>query len=134
MSRRYFIPLAPIEHINGKVENTKVKCPNTYDPESVYNSGYFYGYRRKNNPNKSCFAIRHNGRNLNSNPYTDSELVNRGIFTVTLNTVQEHLSIKGERLLCLNAFNQQRRYTTLRGFAIAMVRANNGVWLPEWTL
>lgn len=132
MSKRWFIPLPPIEHINGKIENTAVKCPNTYDSEKVYNNGFLYGYRHKTNINKSCFAVRHKSRDLNNKPYTDNELENRGLFTATLNAVNTHLQIVDDLALVTADFERQKYYTTIRGYAIAKVRANNGEWLREW--
>lgn len=132
MSRRFFIPLVPLEHINGKIANCKVKCPNTDDPEHT-NDGFMYGYRHGYNPHKSCFGIRIYSRNLLTNPYTAAEQENRDLFSISLLEVQIHWQDPGDRAKCIADFDKQDYYHTPRGFAVAMTRENGGQWPGEWT-
>lgn len=131
-SRRYYISIAPVEHINGKMAPEYVKCPNTDDPEHVIVSGFWYGYRRPNIP-VSRFAIRTRCRDLNTKPYTPAEDENRILFTSSLHAVHEHHSIAQDWQLMMRDFRRQTRYTTPIGFAVAMTRQNGGVWPQYWT-
>lgn len=132
MSRRFYIPMVPVSHINGKIAPQWYKAKNTTDPEHTEIEGYFYGYRHIYNPSKSCFGIRKVRRNLLEHPYTTSEQENRDLFTASLIEVNTHLQVDGDRQLCEDSFAKQKSYNTLRGYAVAMVRANGGEWLAEW--
>lgn len=132
MSQRFFIPALPVGHINGKIANCRVKCPDTIDPEQE-NEGFFYGYRHAYNPDKSCFGIRVASRNLTVHPYTTEEQENRDLFTLALIEVNQHWQNLHERRLCLKDFDRQKQYNTPRGYAVAMCRYNGGEWLPQWS-
>lgn len=134
MSQRFFIPILPVGHINGKIAPQKYKAKNTSDEESQTIPGYFYGYRRKSNPNKSCFAIRTACRNLTLNPYTTAEQENRDLFSISLLEVNLHWQNLSERKLCIDEFLKQRKYTTPRGYAVAIVRFNLGEWPARWVV
>ena len=132
MSRRYYIPMAPVAHINGKIAPAAYKAANTDDPEKTEIDGYFYGYRHKFSK-KNCFAIRKRCRDLTKKPYTTAEQENRDLFSITLLEVNIHWHNLAERALCILDFDRQTYYHTPRGFAVALVRENGGEWLPEWT-
>lgn len=134
MSRRYYIPMAPVAHINGKIAPQAYKAANTDDPDHTEIDGYFYGYRTRANPNKSCFAIRKQCRNLIDHPYTAAEQENRDLFSISLLEVNIHWQNPEERALCMADFDKQKYYHTPRGFAVALTRENGGEWLPEWTI
>lgn len=132
MSRRWYIPMMPISHINGKIAPQSYKASNTDDPEKTEIDGYFYGYRHKFSK-KNCFGIRKRCRDLTKNPYTTAEQENRDLFSISLLEVQMHWQNEDERKLCIADFEKQNYYHTARGMAIALVRENGGEWLPEWT-
>lgn len=131
-SRRYFTTIAPIEHINGKMAPVYVKCPNTDEPGKEY-PGFWYGYKRRNNPSVSRFGVRHLGRNLIAHPVTAAEDENRTLFTSSLYAVYDHQQIPGDWALMMTDFIEQKRYSTPIGFAVASCRANGGEWLDRWT-
>lgn len=128
---RFIVTALPIERINGKLANTAIKCPNSDKQEDVYKDGFFYGYTHRNS-NRNFFGVRHKCRNLTRNPITPSEDENRILFTLTLNTVNAALLDPIKYGKCDADFKQQREYRTLKGYAIAMVRANGGEWLERW--
>ena len=131
-SRRYYIAIAPIDHINGKMAPARVKCPNTEDPDHTTVQGFWYGYKRPN-IDVSRFAIRTECRDLTEHPYTPAEDENRSLFTASLMTVRDHHQIAADWSLMLEDFHRQKRYTTPIGYAVAACRANGGEWLEEWT-
>lgn len=132
-SRRYYISLLPVSHINGKLAPCRVKCPNTYDPEGEKPSGFMYGYKKKNAPEVSRYGIRDKCRDLNTNPYTAAEDENRTLFRLSLAAVYEHKKIAGDWALCIADFDKQERYKTPIGFAVAACRSNGGEWMEDWT-
>ena len=124
--------MLPVAHLNGKLAPVAVKVVNVDDPDKVEQDGYMYGYRHRYNPTKSCFAIRKNGRNLLTNPYTAAEQENRDLFSISLLEVQQHWYNYPDRAKCLEDFAKQDYYLTARGFAVAMTRENGGEWPAEW--
>lgn len=132
-SRRYYIAIAPVQHLNGKLAPCRVRCPNTLDPETEKGNAFFYGYKRRSNPEISRFGVRDKCRDLNTNPYTAAEDENRTLFRVSLADVYDHKAVQGDWALCMADFSRQDRYTTPIGYAVAAVRANDGQWLEEWT-
>ena len=131
-SRRYYISIAPVAHINGKMAPVAVKCKNTEDPEHTTATGFWYGYRRKEAPDINRFGIRTQCRDLTTHPYTAEEDENRTLFTASLNSVYVHKKITADWALCLADFARQKEYATPLGYAVAACRANGGDWLPEW--
>lgn len=129
-SRRYYIAIAPVEHINGKLAPVAVKCPNSAEGGTV--DGFYYGYRRRSIP-VSRFGIRTKCRSLDANPYTASEDENRTLFTASLHAVYEHKSIASDWAAMLVDFDKQRQYTTPIGFAVASCRSAGGVWPARWS-
>lgn len=130
-SRRYFIALAPVAHINGKMAPNWQRCPNTEDPD-IKNQGFWYGYKRAADPDTSRFGVRVLSRNLIDHPYTPAEDENRTLFTSSLFAVYDHKEIAADWALMLQDFKRQDRYGTPIGFAVAACRANGGEWLQEW--
>lgn len=131
-SRRYYIAVLPVAHLNGKLAPIAQKCPNTEDSEAVEVQGFWYGYRRRESPNISRFGIRTKCRDLNTRPYTPAEEENRILFTASLHAVYEHKALADDWALCLADFVRQRAYATPIGYAVAACRANGGEWLDEW--
>lgn len=132
-SRRYYIAIAPIAHINGKMAPQRVKCPNSDDPEHLESSGFWYGYKRRTAPDVSRFGVRTLGRDLTRHPYTAAEDENRILFTASLNAVYAHKRVAADWSLMLADFNRQDRYATPIGYAVAACRSNGGQWLTEWS-
>lgn len=129
-SRRYYITALPVARINGKMAPVATKCPNTF--EEVENSGFWYGYLHHADKSINRYAIRTQSRNLNNNPYTEDELANRDLFTQSINAVNTNLQNPLRYALCNADFKKQSEYATLRGFAIARTRANDGIWPRKW--
>lgn len=132
-SRRYYIALAPVAHINGKMAPQWKKCPNTDDPEHTEAEGFFYGYRKRQRPDVSRFGVRSRCRNLIAKPYTAAEDENRILFTSSLFAVYDHKTNAADWGLMLHDFRAQKRYVSPIGYAVAACRANGGEWLEEWT-
>lgn len=131
-SRRYYIAIAPVQHLNGKLAPCRVKCPNTSEPEPEPVTGFMYGYKRKESPEISRFGFRDMCRDLNTHPYTPAEEENRILFTASLAAVHEHKAIAADWALCMADFERQDRYKTPIGFAVAACRYNGGEWLEDW--
>lgn len=131
-SRRFFISIAPLQHINGKMAPAAVKCPNTDDPEHSEVRGFWYGYRRQAAPDVSRFAVRTQCRDLQTHPYTTAEDENRTLFTSSLFAVYDHKEIAGDWALMLGDFSRQSRYKTPIGYAVAECRRNGGEWPQKW--
>ena len=132
-SRRYFIALAPVAHINGKMAPVAVKCSNTEDPEHIVAKGFWYGYKRQASPDVSRYGIRTMRRDLEQHPYTPAEDENRTLFTASLHAVYTHKLLPADWSLMMDDFRRQDRYTTPIGFAVAACRYNGGEWLEDWT-
>lgn len=128
-SRRYYIMIAPFDHVNGKMAPVAVKCPNTEGHQTF--DGFWYGYRRPK-INVSRYGIRTHGRDLSEHPYTPAEDENRTLFTTSLHSVYTHKAIAPDWTLMLQDFARQTRYTTPIGFAVAACRSNGGEWLTDW--
>lgn len=131
-SRRYILPMPPVEHINGKLTNTAIKCENSTEGGTLEN-GIFYGYRHKNS-NRNFFGVRIKRRNLTLNPYTNSEILSRSLFSLSSQEAAIHLQNPAEKALCKMDYLRQDKYRTLRGFAITAVMLNGGTWLQDWTV
>lgn len=131
-SRRYFVALAPVAHINGKMAPVAVKCSNTEDPEHTKVKGFWYGYKRQASPDTSRYGIRTLCRDLTEHPYTPSEDENRTLFTTSLRSVYTHKNVPADWALMLHDFERQNRYSTPIGYAVAACRSNMGEWLSEW--
>lgn len=131
-SRRFYIAIIPVAHINGKMAPVATKCGNTDDPEHAPAVSFWYGYRHHASPDVSRYGIRSVRRDLNKNPYTPEEDENRTLFRMSLAAVYEHKKSATDWALMLKDFGAQDRYATPIGYAIAACRANGGEWLPEW--
>lgn len=130
-SKRYYIARLPFEHINGKLSPVRVKCPYSDKEEDIYTDGFYYGYRHKYET-KSRFAVRTRCRNLNTNPITAAEQTNNALFAQSCAVVAAALRDSRKRQLCRADYSRQSNYPTLRGYAVAQVRANGGNWLSRW--
>lgn len=131
-SVRYIINTAPIEHINGKIAQVSNIVTNSPDGTDLYRQGYWYGFRR-NGSKRSRFGIRQMRRSLVANPYTQAEDENRILFTMSLNVVYANKQIAPNWTLCVEEWRKQRVYLTQIGYAVHVVRGNNGEWPQRWT-
>lgn len=132
-SRRFYIATAPVSHINGKMAPQSVKCSNSYDPDSEPEVSFWYGYRYYASPSVSRYGIRTQRRDLSVKPYTALEDENRTLFRASLLTVYEHKRNPADWRLMFRDFEQQKRYHTPLGYAIAETRLNQGEWRRDWT-
>lgn len=132
-SRRYYIAVMPVAHINGKMAPVADKVHNTSDPSEIEQTGFWYGYRLAKRPEWSRYGIRKIARDLNTKPYTPSETTNRQLFTSSLQAVNTHKQIAQDWALMLEEFDTQRLYISPIGFAVAECRKNAGAWPARWT-
>lgn len=131
-SRRYYIAIAPVSHVNGKMAPVRVKCPNSDDPEHLEVPGFWYGYRLSSRPDISRYGIRTMCRDLTTKPYTPAEDENRTLFTSSLFAVYDHKEVAADWALMLADFARQDRYVSPIGYAVAACRSNGGEWLENW--
>lgn len=130
-SRRYFTTTLPVEHINGKMAPSSVKCKNTHNLDGEHES-YYYGYRRLVK-SVNRYAIRSIPRDLNTKPYTAHELQSRALFVNSIAAVHAYRREPIPWGLCLEEYRKQDIYQTPIGFAIATCRKNGGEWPERWT-
>lgn len=135
-SRRYMVYRMPVEHVNGKLANTSVRCPNTADGGLSPSGGFAYGYRRKYDKAISRFGVRVNSRSLRAHPYTAAESANRDLFRTSRQVVSAALANPARRAVIQAAYKSQvqRGYATLPGYATARVFQNGGVLPEEWNV
>ena len=131
-SVRYITNIAPVAHINGKMAPVSVIVTNSPDGHDLKTDGYWYGFRR-NSSSRNRYGIRTIRRNLVTNPYTAQEDENRTLFTLSLNVVYANKDIPANWALCVNEWQRQRDYSTVIGYAVHVVRGNQGEWPERWT-
>lgn len=130
-SRRYMACALPLEHINGKMTNTSVKCPNTESGGVSPSGGFMYGYRRARS-RVSRFGYRINSRSLTEHPYSTSETAARSTFAQSSAVVAAALLNPAQLALIAADFRKQSSCSTLRGFAIGVVIKNGGTLPENW--
>ena len=131
-SRRYYIAIAPVSHINGKMAPVAVKVKNTATPPVDPSAGFWYGYKPRWT-HRSFYGIRTNPRNLTTNPYTADELDHRLLFTNTLNAVNAAWSVNSKKQKAIDEYYELRQPTaTPKGYATSVTYANGGVWPARW--
>lgn len=130
-SRRYMACAMPLEHINGKMTNTSVKCPNTESGGVSPSGGFMYGYRRTRN-RVSRFGYRINCRSLTEHPYSTAETTARNIFAQSSAVVAAALSNPAQQAKIAADFRKQSDCSTIRGFAIGVVIKNGGTLPENW--
>lgn len=131
-TRRYYIAVLPIEHINGKLDQVSNVVHNTQNPPVEPVDGFWYGYRPYWSK-RSFFGIRRNPRNLTTNPYTTQELDNRTLFTNSLQAVHAAWSDPTKRDKCTQEFyNTTTKCKTAQGFAVSETYFNGGTWPSRW--
>lgn len=132
-SRRYMVAAMPFEHVNGKLANTAVTCPNSAGGGAAVSGGFAYGYRRHYSL-QSRFGVRVMCRSLNDHPYTAAELAHKSLFSTSARVVKAALNAPAKRAAIEADFSRQSRLATLRGYAISRVMSNSGVLPQEWNV
>lgn len=132
-TRRYYIAVLPIEHINGKMDQVSNIVHNTESPPIEPVDGFWYGYRPRW-ASRSYYGIRRNPRNLTTNPYTPAEIDNRTLFTISLESVHQAWTDPAKRQRCQDEFyhNHQTSCKTVQGYAVSETHRNGGVWPSRW--
>lgn len=126
LARRWATYYLPVEHINGKMAPSRIKCHNQPDTSESDNF-FYYGYRHRKRPNVSRYALRDRARNLSVNPYTQGEEQQKALFTDSVAEAKSVLSNPTKAAAAERDFRSQRRYVRLYNYAIAMIIANGGV-------
>lgn len=121
----------PLEHLNGKLANTSVKCPNTESGGVSPSGGFMYGYRRTRT-RVSRFGYRINCRSLTEHPYSTAETAARSTFTQSSAVVAAALLNPAQLALIAADFRKQSECSTLRGYAIGTVIRNGGTLPEKW--
>lgn len=125
-SRRYIIYAAPIEHMNGKLEQAAYRCNMLPNSDSNGHS-YYYGYRHKKTQT-SHYAYRTKCRNLHANPLTRAEEDNIALFAQSVLVVKSIYNRLPADSDAFDAFMAQTRYRSFWCFLIAATRDNGGVY------
>lgn len=120
----------PVEHINGKVARQAQKVKNAYNSLPSDNA-FYYGYQLRGRL-QSRFGVREIPRNLNDNPYTVNEQVNKADFKFSVELAIDILNNESQKIKALSDFKSQRKYIRLFNYIIARIRLNNGDIPPEW--
>lgn len=126
-SRRYYIAIAPVEHMNGKLSQASEIVKNNPTSDSGQGVSFYYGYRLGNRP-LSRFALREKARNLSVNPYTADETANKQYFKSCTQVVDAALQDPVKRASAEESFKRQSHYVYLRNYCIAMTQKNGGVF------
>ena len=129
MGKRYFIYMAPVEHINGKLAPSSQVVHNQPDTSET-DDGFYYGYRYAARPDISRYALRDKARNLSVHPYTQGEEASKAMFEQCVQTALQLLSNPTMRIRIAAAFRAQRRYVRLYNYTIATLVRNGGI--PPW--
>lgn len=133
-SRRYYIALAPVEHINGKMAPVRVKCKNVQTEEQSEQDGFYYGYKKQATQGLSRYAIRTRGRVLSIHPYTSWERFYHQNFADSVTTIK---NVKTRRpnswRMMLAEFNTQKKYLYPWNFALAETIKNYSEWPSRWS-
>ena len=85
MGKRYFVHMAPVEHMNGKLAPSSLVCHNQPDTSETENT-FYYGYRYAARADISRFALRDKARNLSVHPYTQGEEASKALFEECVQT------------------------------------------------
>lgn len=115
-SKRYLMTMAPVEAINGKMAQAKVKCQNRVGGNT---SGvqYYYGFQKFTNVNR--FALRNKSRDLKTDPYNSKEQAHQNKFKAAIKSAADTLADVDMRAAAEARWKKQTKYPTLRGYLIA---------------
>lgn len=114
--------MAPVEAINGKMAQAKVKCKAQHDATST-GVQFYYGFQKFSNVSR--FALRNKSRNLALKPYSQKEQARMNKFKAAINSAKETLSDVDLRSAAQQRFKKQTKYKTLNGFLVAEYLKNN---------
>lgn len=121
----------PVDHLNGKLAPSSVVCHNQPDTD-VSGTSFYYGYRYRNKPDTSRYAIREKSRNLSVNPYTVGEEASKQAFSDAVAQAQHVLSNPTTYPGVTSAFRSQHRYIRRYNYVIATLILTGGDIPPEW--
>lgn len=108
--------MAPVEAINGKMAQAKVKCK-VQDNATSTGVQFYYGFSKYSNISR--FALRNKSRNLALKPYSSKEKAQMNKFKSAIESAQETLADVDMRGAAQQRFKKQTKYKTLYGFLVA---------------
>lgn len=114
--------MAPVEAINGKMAQAKVKCK-VQDSATSTGVQFYYGYAKFSNISR--FALRNKSRNLALKPYSSKEKAHMTKFKAACQSASENLADVDMRAAAQARFKAQSKYKSLRGFLVAEYMKNN---------
>lgn len=114
--------MAPVEAINGKLAQAKVKCK---VQEKATSTGvqFYYGFQKYSNVSR--FALRNKSRSLAADPYSSKEQAHMNKFKSAIQSAQQTLADVDLRSAAQQRFKKQTKYKTLYGFLVAEYIKNN---------
>lgn len=121
-SKRYLLTMAPVEAINGKMAQAKVKCK-VQDNATSTGVQFYYGYEKFSNVSR--FALRNKSRSLAAHPYSQKEQAHMNKFKSALQSAQETMQDVDMRAQAQARWKKQTKYKTLKGFLVAEYIKNN---------
>lgn len=121
-SKRYLLTMAPVEAINGKMAQAKVKCK-VQDNATSTGVQFYYGYEKFSNVSR--FALRNKSRSLAAHPYSSKEQAHMNKFKSAIQSAKETLADVDLRSAAQQRFKKQTKYKTLYGFLVAEYIKNN---------
>ena len=114
--------MAPVEAINGKMAQAKVKCK-VQDKATSTGVQFYYGFQKFSNISR--FALRNKSRNLAAKPYSQKEQAHMNKFKSAIQSAHETLADVDMRGAAQQRFKKQTKYKTLLGFLVAEYLKNN---------
>lgn len=121
-SKRYLMTMAPVEAINGKMAQAKVKCQNNQGGNTA-GVQYYYGYQKYTSVSR--FALRNKSRDLKTDPYNAKEQAHQNKFKAAIKSAADTLADVDMRAAAQARFKKQTKYPTLRGFLVAEYMRTN---------
>lgn len=114
--------MAPVEAINGKMAQAKVKCANR---EGGNTSGiqYYYGYEKFTSVSR--FALRNKSRDLKTHPYNTKEQAHLNKFKAAIKAAADALADVDMRAAAEARWKKQTKYPTIRGMLVAEYMRTN---------
>lgn len=134
VQRRFIQTLAPVEAMNGKLDNTS-KIVKNIEGGAATGVQFYYGFKRGNMA-KAGFGLREKSRNLTTNPYSTEETAQKNLFktcSTELNTqVWVDPSMKSKVIAEWVEQGIEQGFKTARSWAMSRLMHNNGTIPNEW--
>lgn len=121
-SKRYLMTMAPVEAINGKMAQAKVKCK-VQDKATSTGVQFYYGYEKFSNVSR--FALRNKSRDLSKDPYSSKEQAHMNKFKSAIQSAIQTMQDVDLRAAAQARWKKQTKYKTLYGFLVADYIKNN---------